>query len=125
MNSILWTVIQHRGDSYDIQGVFSSEEKAIQACKGHSYGYGPMVLDEELPEEESEWEGFIYPFRSHNPKITIACPSCNHQFIIDGPYDNDPGDSIICPMCGFNTSKWTYCYIGEVVADDRNENSSL
>jgi len=51
---------------FEIQGVFTSEEKAIAACRDENYGYGPEVLDQELPHESTPWPGYVYP---HAPKV--------------------------------------------------------
>ncbi len=48
-------------DRWELQGVFTTESKAIDACVEENYGYGPMVLDVLLPKEKIEWEGYRYP----------------------------------------------------------------
>jgi len=59
---MVYIVTKNRPDGkWEFQGVFSTKEKAIAACKGPGWGYGPEELDVELPEESIVWEGFVYP----------------------------------------------------------------
>ena len=46
---------------WDFQGVFTSEERALEACKDRSYFVGPAVLNKELPYDTIEWPGHYYP----------------------------------------------------------------
>jgi hypothetical protein len=68
----VYVVTRHKGTTpdgdhlFEIQGVFTSEEKAIAACRDENYGYGPEVLDQELPHESTVWPGYRYP---HAPKV--------------------------------------------------------
>jgi hypothetical protein len=58
----VWVVGQYREPSWDIQGVFSSEEKAVAACRHANYFVGPMPLDADLPDAlQPEWPGAYYP----------------------------------------------------------------
>lgn len=51
---------------FDIQGVFSTVEKAIEACRGDNFWWFKMRLDEELPIEPIDWtlkiEGIDYDY---------------------------------------------------------------
>jgi hypothetical protein len=47
--------------SFEIQGVFDSKDKAIDACKDVRYFIGPLKLNQALPDEKQEWPGAIYP----------------------------------------------------------------
>lgn len=64
---ILWIVGKWRsGDVknsvWDINGVFDSEEKAIEACDNRPYYFvGPLTLNESSPDETEEWVGCHYP----------------------------------------------------------------
>lgn len=49
------------GDMWNVQGVFTSEELAIAACRDEYYFIGPVVVDESLPDEPVEWPGAYYP----------------------------------------------------------------
>jgi len=65
-NLTLWVVGQYRaetdaGNVWDIQGVFSTREKALAACRGPNYFIGPIKLNEELPDETVEWPGREWP----------------------------------------------------------------
>jgi len=66
---MLWAVGQPRYESpegsglwvWDFQGVFSTEEKAIWACKGDDWYVFPVEVDEELPEDPVSAPGAYYP----------------------------------------------------------------
>lgn len=47
--------------SIDIVGLFSTEEKAIAACKDVNYLIGPLVQDVEIVDEVDNWLGSYYP----------------------------------------------------------------
>ena len=65
----IWVVGKWRGSGgvglsniWDINGVFDSEEKAIEACDNRpSYFIGPLTLNQSLPDETTEWPGLYYP----------------------------------------------------------------
>ena len=46
---------------WDFQGVFSSREKAIAACRDSSYFFYPVSLDEEIPHESMEAPNIEWP----------------------------------------------------------------
>lgn len=50
----------HRTVPPDVQGIFSTEEKAIVACRDYNYCYRPFNIDEELP-KKSTFDGWIFP----------------------------------------------------------------
>jgi hypothetical protein len=65
-HNILWIVGQYRfGNTgaiiWDLQGVFSSKEKAIAACKSSTWFVARLQLDEELPEESVTMPDVIWP----------------------------------------------------------------
>ncbi len=42
-------------DCWEFQGVFSTEEKALNACKGHrDYFVGPAIMDEVVTDDSCE-----------------------------------------------------------------------
>jgi hypothetical protein len=63
----LWIVGQTRTSDeesaleWDFQGVFSTEERAVAACRDSSYFVAPATLDKELPNDMLVWEGTYYP----------------------------------------------------------------
>jgi hypothetical protein len=58
----LWLVGRHvRGNHWDVQGIFSTREKAVSACKSARYFIFPLALDQELPEGSSEPFALEYP----------------------------------------------------------------
>lgn len=46
---------------WDLQGVFDSETQAVNACKTDQHFVGPVLLNEELPEEGVQWPGAYFP----------------------------------------------------------------
>lgn len=68
MTVTVWVAGQYRGDGepWDIQGVFSTEEKAVAACRTPDYFVGPLTLDAELPHEVvPDWPGSYYPMEDN------------------------------------------------------------
>lgn len=60
----LWLVMQyHRGeeDPWDVQGVFSTKERAIAACHTGEFIYRELTLDEEGPLEQNDNERWYAP----------------------------------------------------------------
>lgn len=51
------------GSVWEFCGVFSSEEKAVAACKSPNYFIGPATLDEEVPDDLQEWPGGYFPIK--------------------------------------------------------------
>ena len=50
------------GTAWDFQGVFSTEEAAVAACRDETYFVGPAELDQELPHETTTaWPGGYFP----------------------------------------------------------------
>lgn len=58
-----WLVFQYREHGpQDFQGLFSSKEKAIAACKLPTFCVcGPEILDRELPEDSGPFAKCWYP----------------------------------------------------------------
>ena len=52
---------EHNGHTWDLIGVCSSEDLAVQACGDDNYFIGPIELNELLPEESVPWPGLYYP----------------------------------------------------------------
>lgn len=64
---IVYIVGQYKENAnWEFQGVFSTEEKAIEACVNDSYFIGPATLDRTLPEETCEWKNAYLPIREIN-----------------------------------------------------------
>jgi hypothetical protein len=60
----LYLVMQyHRGEEnpWDVQGVFSTEERAIAACHTSKFIYRELVLDEEQPLEQGYEDVWVAP----------------------------------------------------------------
>ena len=45
----------------EFQGVFSTEEAAVGACRTKRHFVAPAKLNEDLPDERTPWPGFYYP----------------------------------------------------------------
>lgn len=58
---ILYIVGKSTADGWEFQGIFSDENKAIGACKTNEYWIGPVTLDQEIPDETTDWPGQYYP----------------------------------------------------------------
>ena len=65
----LWLCGQYQGSlktgatAWDFQGIFSTKDKAISACKGWGYFIAPVFLDMELPGESVIFPNLEYPRR--------------------------------------------------------------
>ena len=59
----LWIVGKWHGKNakWEFFGVFSTREKAINACLDKYFFIGSAILDESLPKELVEWKDFCYP----------------------------------------------------------------
>jgi len=53
---------------WEVQGAFSTEELAKEACRDWTYFYGPLTLDEPLPHERDVWPGVVWPKWDERPK---------------------------------------------------------
>ena len=71
---IVWIAIQLRGkeNAWEFQGVFSSENKAKEACKNDKYFIGPAEMDKLYPNESIDgWPGAYYPTLQDGPTEII------------------------------------------------------
>jgi hypothetical protein len=50
--------------SMDIQGVFNTERRAIDACKTENHFVGPMRMNFEYQGEKTEWADAYFPLRT-------------------------------------------------------------
>ncbi len=60
----LWLVGQAKSETpgeWEFQGIFSTEEKAVGACRTAWYFVAPVELDKELPHETATMPGSYYP----------------------------------------------------------------
>lgn len=49
-----------KNNAPEMQGIFSTKEKAIIACRDRTYFYHPFVLDVNTKHESEKWSG-VYP----------------------------------------------------------------
>ena len=54
-------VRNYDGEVWELQGIFSSEEAAIAACRSSQHFVGPVEVDKRLPERTVDWRGLYYP----------------------------------------------------------------
>jgi hypothetical protein len=47
--------------AWELQGVFTTEEKAVAACLGWRYFVGPIELDCPAGDATMDWDGAFYP----------------------------------------------------------------
>lgn len=46
---------------WELQGIFDSEDMAVEECKDEFYFVGPVKLNKKYPESPIEWTGLYYP----------------------------------------------------------------
>ena len=51
------------GNVLEFQGVFSEEQKAVEACKDWTYCVCPAIMDEPVHEKSTLWPGAYYPIK--------------------------------------------------------------
>ena len=62
-----WVCGQRRGKdrkgnaAWDFQGVFSTRDRAVNACRGPNWFVAPVYIDEVVPSEKIDWPGLEYP----------------------------------------------------------------
>ena len=62
--------IDSKTSSWEFQGVFKTEEKAVLACCNHKHWFiAPAIIDEVLPEKSIEMSGAYYPSQKEQ-KVT-------------------------------------------------------
>ena len=62
---ILWLVLQYKPKknetwNHEVQGIFSTKEKAIKACRDRNYSYMPLELNKSLPHRTTKHTN-VYP----------------------------------------------------------------
>jgi hypothetical protein len=55
------------GPCWELQGIFDTQERAVEACKGDEFWIGEVELNREFPVERCDWPGIRY-----YPTITDA-----------------------------------------------------
>ena len=53
---------EHPDILWELQGIFTTEQQAVEACREHHYGYWPEQLNRLLPPESEIPQGVVYPF---------------------------------------------------------------
>ena len=51
---------------WDLQGIFSTREKAVAACRNENYFIAPVTVDEVVPDETTSFPGVEYPLSGGN-----------------------------------------------------------
>ena len=67
-NHQLWLVFQYKPKkkdtwAFEIQGIFSNEQKAIKVCKDRNYSIMPLELDKALPHKTGNSTNY-YPIEN-------------------------------------------------------------
>lgn len=62
----LWLVGQYKGGEepdtqWDFQGIFSTRDKAVDACRNERYFVVPVIVDQEEPDELGTFDGAEWP----------------------------------------------------------------
>ena len=60
---------------WDFQGIYSTEKRAVAACRNAKYFIFPATLDKELPDEPIDAAGGYYP------KDTVKVVACERKSI--------------------------------------------
>lgn len=63
------------GIVWELQGIFTHERDAVEACLTELYFVGPEFLDVNLPAETTEWTGAYYPLAKPDPKEVPLAPN--------------------------------------------------
>ena len=74
----IWLAVEYKeksknGTAFEVMGAFSSEKKAKKVCTKGYHGYGPLKINELLPDIAESWPGFVYPILD----ICSAFHECN------------------------------------------------
>ena len=62
--AVLWIVgkeLDYKVSAWEFQGLFSSEAKAVKACRTGRYFIAPQILDKSLPDRRVKMKGAYYP----------------------------------------------------------------
>ena len=73
---MVWVVLCYKGDreewaDYEVAGVFSSEEKALAACRDYGYCLACFELDERLPHARVVRPGKGFRFPNTKPREEV------------------------------------------------------
>ena len=71
-NKQLFLVGQNRGDQWEFQGVFDSQELAVSACRDKNYWFLPITLNESWPHETVQNNDAIFPVENDSDPILTA-----------------------------------------------------
>ena len=64
MSDTVWVagqVLNFEYEKWEVIGVFSTEQKAIEACVGLNDFIGPLIVDAVAPRDSVDWVGSYYP----------------------------------------------------------------
>lgn len=59
----LWVVGKSLGveNAWEFAGVFEGEERAVAECRDRNYFIAPVIVNQTLPHERTEWVGLRWP----------------------------------------------------------------
>lgn len=80
--------------TWQLLGVFDTQEAAEAACTDDNHFYGPVELNKRLPDDVEAWPGACYPTAG-----LLACAKCGDfaEALVDG----------VCEVCEDEASEWT------------------
>lgn len=82
----IWICGLWSGDTWYINGVFTTEEMAVKACKTGLHFVGPATLNEEFPNthynhlEIMDWPGLYYPKCVQNDECDESIEEIEAEF---------------------------------------------
>ena len=68
-DDIVWLVLR-MGSQIEVQGVFSTKERAVASCEQPNDVVGPLRLD--VVQETKPWEGAYYPIPQLSQRSHVA-----------------------------------------------------
>ena len=80
----------HCNKAWDFQGLFESEELAIEACTSEDYFIAPAILNRILPDETIVWQGAYYPLLESETRYPIDISQENNSKPVGPPNEDWP-----------------------------------
>jgi hypothetical protein len=71
--TVLWLSGQHRGERddgcvWDFQGIFTTRERAVHACRNENYFIAPILVDYAVPDASVPFSDAYYPLAKTTPE---------------------------------------------------------
>lgn len=87
----LWVCGKHRGSlkedhpAWELQGVFDTEDAAVEACTSTSDFVGPVLLNQHLPQDATEWPNCRFPLTGNTTSVdgeVLTAPLPNPDIVV-------------------------------------------